>query len=194
MASDKKNAARLKAWLVFVDESAFLMAPLVRRGWAPRGATPIIRQRTRSHRKVSVIGALCVTPERDRVRLYFRLHRDANFDARRTVEFLTQMDRQLGAPFVVVWDRLQAHRAMVVRDFLATHPHVRCVFLPPYAPELNPIKYLWGYLKTNPMAHLAIPDVDKLADVARFHDRSLQRRSDLSKSFVHHSPLPLSLK
>ena len=170
------------------------MAPLVRRGWAPRGETPIIRQRTRSHRKVSVIGALCVAPERDRVRLYFRPHRNANVNARRTVAFLGQLDRQLGAPFAVVWDRLQAHRAIAVRDFLAEHPHVRRVFLPPYAPELNPIEYLWGHLKTNPLANLAIPDVDELADVARSHARSLQHRSDLLKSFIRHSPLSLRLK
>ena len=194
MARGKKNAARLKAWLVFIDESALLMAPLVRRGWAPHGETPIIRQRTRSHRKVSVIGALCVAPERDRVRLYFRPHRNANVNARRTVAFLGQLDRQLGAPFAVVWDRLQAHRAIAVRDFLAEHPHVRRVFLPPYAPELNPIEYLWGHLKTNPLANLAIPDVDELADVARSHARSLQHRSDLLKSFIRHSPLSLRLK
>ena len=194
LAPGKKNAARLNAWLVFIDESAFLMAPLVRRSWAPRGDTPILRQRTRSHRKVSVVGALCVAPERDRVRLYFRLHRNANVNAQRTVAFLAQLERQLGAPFVVVWDRLQAHRAIIVRDFLAAHPQVRCVFLPPYAPELNPIEYLWGYLKTNPMANLALADVDALADVARSHARSLQHRSDLLKSFVRHSPLSLRLK
>ena len=194
MVPGKKNASRLRAWLVFIDESAFLMAPLVRRGWAPRGETPVIRQRTRSHRKVSVIGALCVAPERDRVRLYFRLHRNANVNARRIVAFLTQLDRQIGAPFVVVWDRLQAHRAIVVGDFLKAHPHVRRVFLPPYAPELNPIEYLWGYLKSNPMVNLAIPDIDELADVARSHARSLQHRCDLLKSFVRHSPLSLRLK
>ena len=128
------------------------------------------------------------------MRLHFRLHRNANVNARRAVAFLAQLDRQLGAPFVVVWDRLQAHRASLVRDFLTMRPHVRRVFLPPYAPELNPIEYLWGYLKANPLANLAMPDVDELADVARSHARSLQHRSDLLKSFVRHSPLSLRLK
>ena len=194
MAQGKKNASRRKAWLIFIDESALLMAPLVRRGWAPCGDTPVIRQRTRSHQKVTAIGALCVAPGRDRVRLYFRLHRNANINARRVVAFLAQLDRQLDAPFVVVWDRLNAHRAILVRDFLAAHPRVRSVFLPPYAPELNPIEYLWGYLKMNPMANLAIPDVDELADATRCHARALQHRSELLKSFVRHSPLSLRLK
>ena len=127
------------------------------------------------------------------MRLYFRLHRNGNINAQCVVAFLTQLNRQLDASFVVVWDRLNAHRAILVRDFLAADPWVRGVFLPPYAPELNPIEYLWGSLKMNPMANLAIADVDELADVTRCHAKSLQHRSDLLKSFVRHSPLSLRL-
>ena len=60
---------------------------------------------------MSVIAALCVPPTRDEVRLFLRLHPDANVDAGRTVDFLRQLDRQLDAPCTVVWDRLQAHRS-----------------------------------------------------------------------------------
>ncbi|MGH8759815.1 MAG: IS630 family transposase [Burkholderiales bacterium] len=194
MARGKKNAARLNAWLVFIDESGLLMSPLVRRSWAPRGHTPVLYQRTRSHQKVSIIGALCVAPTRDHVQLYFRLHRNANVNAQRTVSFLIQLDRQLAAPFVLVWDRLQAHRATVVREFLLAHRHVRSVFLPPYAPELNPIEYLWAYLKMNPLANLPIFDSQELTIRARLHARSLQHQPDLLKSFVQHSPLSLRLK
>jgi putative transposase len=194
LAPGKKNAARLKAWLVFIDESGLLMSPLVRRTWAPRGQTPVLHQRTRSHQKLSIIGALCVPPSRDAVHLYFRLHTNANINAPRTVAFLSQLDRQLAAPFVVVWDRLQAHRSATVRDFLLTHRHVRTVFLPPYAPELNPIEYLWGYLKMNPLANLPLFEAEQLTVQARFHARSIQHQPDLLKSFLQHSPLSLRLK
>ena len=58
-----KNVARLKAWLVFIDESVFLKVTLDRCGWAPCGQTPVSRQHTSSHRKVSVVGALCLALE-----------------------------------------------------------------------------------------------------------------------------------
>ena len=190
----QKNASRLKARLVFIGESAFLMAPLVRRVWAPRGAAPIVRQRARPHRKASVAGALRAAPGRDRARLCFRLRRGANANARRAVALLAQSDRQPGAPFAVAWDRLRAHRAIVARESPATHPHVRRAFLPPSAPELDPIECLWGCLKTNPMANPAIPGIDELADVARSHAGSIQRRFDSLKSLVRHSPLSLRLK
>ena len=113
------NAARINAWLIFIDESAVLMSPLVRRSWAPCGHTPVVRQRTRSHQKVSAIAALCSASTRDRVRLYFRIHGNANIKAQRGLAFLAQLDRQLVSPFIVVWDRLPAHRARVVCQFLA---------------------------------------------------------------------------
>jgi len=44
-----------------------MMAPLIRRTWAPRGQTPILVVNKRSHEKVSGIGALVVPPRRRRI-------------------------------------------------------------------------------------------------------------------------------
>lgn len=168
------------------------MAPLVRRSWSPCGCTPVLRQRSRLHQKISIIGALCVTPQRDAVHLFFRLHA-ANINAALIVEFLRQLDRQLSAPAMLVWDRLPAHRARKVKDFIAEQPHLRTELLPPYAPELNPIEYFWGYLKFNPLANLACLDLDRLADSARHASRCVQRDHSLLRAFIQHSPLSLRL-
>jgi precorrin-3B methylase len=84
-----------------------LMAPLVRRSWSLRGHTPVLRQRGRSQHKVSAIAALCVLPKRDRIALYFRLHRDANINTERAMDFLEHLQRQLHTPIVLVWDSFQ---------------------------------------------------------------------------------------
>lgn len=169
------------------------MAPLVRRSWAPSGRTPILFQRTRSHKKVSVIAALCVAPARDAVRLYFRLHSDANIRTPHVCTFLRQLSYQLGDPVWVVWDRLQAHRAKHTRRFLDRHPEIRTSFLPPYAPELNPVEGLWSYLKINPLANAEIFNLDDLASTARREARSVQRKERLLRSFIRHCALPLRL-
>ncbi|NOZ10206.1 MAG: hypothetical protein GXP09_04080 [Gammaproteobacteria bacterium] len=67
------------------------MAPLVRRSWSPCGQTPVLVQRTRSHKKVSVIAALCVAPRRDHMHLYFRLHPDTHINAVLIIAFLRQL-------------------------------------------------------------------------------------------------------
>jgi len=180
---------------VFIDESGFMMAPLVRRTWAPRGATPVLYQRGRSHQKVSAIAALCVSAKRNEVRSYFRLHPDANINTPLVLSFLRQLSRQLkGKPFLVIWDRLNSHRGKAVRTFLSTPPAAGFALLPPYAPELNPVELVWGYLKTNPMANDPYLDVGSLATAAHRHGRSLQRREGLLRSFIEHGPLFLRLK
>jgi transposase len=195
LAAGKKNATRLKAYLVFLDEAGFFMAPLVRRSWRPRGQTPILYQRTRHHQKVSAIAALCVAPARRNVQLYFRLHPDNNINAAHVVAFLQQLLRQLHpAPIILIWDRLNAHRAKIVKNFVRDTPSIRPIFLPPYAPELNPVEYAWGYLKNNPLANYACSDIATLADTARRSGRSLQRKPSLLRAFVLHSPLSLRLR
>ena len=179
---------------MFLDESGVLMAPLVRRSWAPRGQTPILYQRTRHYQKVSVIAALCVNPERNYARLFFRLHVDANINTAAVIGFLRHLSRELDGPIMLVWDRLQTHRSKAMRLFLARNQHIHFTLLPPYAPELNPVEYLWGYLKTNPLANFAPSDVDSLACRTWRHARSLQEKPSLLRSFIAHSPLSLRLE
>lgn len=170
------------------------MAPLVRRSWSPRGETPLLHQRTRSHQKVSVIAVLCVPPARDDVHLYFRLHPNANINTDAVLDFLGVLLQQLSGPLVLVWDRLQAHRAKVTKNFFAHHPRLHPHFLPPYAPELNPVENVWSYLKTNPLANFAPVDLDGLLQATRHHGRSLQCKHDLLRSFIAHCPLSLRIR
>ena len=95
---------------------------------------------------------------------------------------------------VLIWDRLNAHRAVRVQTFLADHPQLVTEFFPPYAPELNPVEYVWGYLKLNPLANLAFFDLEELTTTARSQTRSLQRKLGLLRSFLRHSPLSLRLR
>ena len=165
------------------------MAPLVRRTWAPRGSTPIIYQKTRSHRKVSAIAALTLPPRNRRVSLYFSLHTDANITAPRIVRFLRALTRQQQKPLLIVWDRLNTHRAVLVKRWLATHSKVHAEFFPPYAPELNPVEMLWAYLKGNPLANWAPREIGELASATRYHTGKLRRKGKLLYSFLAATPL-----
>jgi transposase len=179
--------------LVFLDESGLLLLPVVRRTWSRRGHTPVLRQRGRHRQKVSVIAVLCVSPDRREIRLYFQLLVDTTFNAAAVLIFLRQLARHLQAPMVLVWDRSNTHRGSRINAFLDAVKSVAFHF-PPYAPELNPVEYVWSYLKTKPLANLACPDVDRLAVLGRQHARRLQHKPDLLRSFIHHSPLSLRLR
>lgn len=169
------------------------MAPLVRRSWSVRGQTPVLRQRTRSHQKVSAIAALCIPPTRDRLALYFRLHPDANINAERAMDFLEHLQRQLRTPIVLIWDRFQAHKGARINECVPPDS-AHLEYLPPYAPELNPVEYLWAYLKTNPLANDPTVDLPALALRTRRAATSVQRRQHLLRAFLRHTGLRLRLR
>jgi transposase len=145
VAADKKNATRLGAHLVFVDESGFLLIPSVRRTWAPRGQTPILRFWQR-HDRISVISGISVSPWRRRFGLYFRLHRE-NIRQPQVCEYLRHLLRHLRGAVIVVWDRGKIHRGPPIRELCATFPRLRIEYLPAYAPELNPDEAVWTWTK-----------------------------------------------
>jgi len=169
------------------------MAPLLRRSWAPYGQTPVILQRTNSHKKVSVIAGLCISPYRDRVTLYFRLHPDQNINGQRVKEFLRQLSIQVKHPIILVWDRFAPHRSRKVNVFLESLERVHAYFFPPYAPELNPAEGVWGYLKMNPMANFPAAELQTLSLQTRRCSRNIQRKSQLLISFIEHSHLPFDI-
>jgi hypothetical protein len=47
-----------RAWLCFIDESGVKLTPPVRRTWAPRGKTPVLRHPYRRGKQLSMCGLL----------------------------------------------------------------------------------------------------------------------------------------
>src|SRR5215471_4449657 len=72
----QKKARQRNAWLVFIDESGLFLIPFVRRTWAPRGRTPILKHRMRHHCRLSLIGAISISPQRRHLGWYLNFHRD----------------------------------------------------------------------------------------------------------------------
>lgn len=170
------------------------MGPLVRRSWAPCGHTPVLVQRGRSRRKVSVIGALIISPRRRRVRACFSLQGDASFDGERVLEFLKQLRRTLATPITLIWDRFKAHIGEPVRSWLASHrPRIRAELLPPYAPELNPVELIWGHAKMHRLANFAPLEFHDLAMQAHLSVLAVGDDPSLLRSFLKHCPLSLRL-
>jgi len=70
-------------------------------------------------------------------------------DADAAVDFLRELKRHLrGKKLLLVWDGLPAHRSRKVAAYQKTQRSwLRIARLPSYAPEVNPIEYLWAALK-----------------------------------------------
>lgn len=133
--------------------------------------------------------ALVVAPKSRRVRFHFGMHRNANITSRRLRRFLVLLYRQVRGNAIIVWDRFQAHRAKIVTAWLRCHPRFQAVFLPPYAPELNPIEPAWGYLKINPLANWAPRHLAELAGRTRRQAQLLKTKQTVLRGFLGRGPL-----
>ena len=170
------------------------MAPHLRRTWAPRGQTPVLTQRGRSRRKVSVIAALTVSPRRKQVRSHFGFLPDANYDGEAILAFVKALARTVRTPIELVWDRLQAHHRGPVGAWLGRHRRVHAHLLPGNAPELNPVELIWGYAKMNPLANYAPTELRDLLKRTQQTARAIAHNQPLLRSFIKHGQLSLRLK
>ncbi len=164
------------------------MAPVVKKTWAPKGKTPKIIHKTRSHKKITAIGAIAVRYTGRRARMMFRLLEGQNANSQVFVQFLTQLLQNIEGHIIVVWDRLVAHRSKVVNRWLEKNSRIEMEFFPPYAPELNPVEYLWSYLKMNGLANLAATNLEQLYNESKSSLCSIRKQQDIVKSFIDHSP------
>jgi len=196
LASDwpriKQKARRQGAHIALIDESGLMMAPLLRRTWAPRGRTPSIAQAGGHRKKVSVAAALWLSPLRDRLGLYFHTLADGYFDNWYVTAFLEAMLHDLPGRFVVVWDGGMMHKGEPIRALEAQFAdRLSLERLPPYAPMLNPVEQLWSWLKYSRLNNYAPRDPDELD--ARVNRELTAVREDQAflRSLVHASELPM---
>jgi transposase len=188
-----RAAGRRGAYLVFIDEAGFLLEPVVRRTYAPRGHTPVQRVADK-HGRISAIGAILVSPRRDCIKLqYGLLANNVNFRGPTVVQFLRTLRADLAAPMAVFWDQIPIHDCSALDEYLAAASDVALEPFPPYAPELNPADGLWRHIKYGRLANYCPPDLLALRSKITTELDRLQGQPELLKSFVRFTKLPLDL-
>lgn len=158
----QEEAEKRDAHLIFIDESGFLLTPNVRRTFAPRGKTPVIKV-SNPHGRISAIGALAISPKRKHPYFYYDLLADnANFHSNSVVYFIKQIQKRLPGPITIVWDAIPIHCSKPVNQYLEEHKELKIEQFPPYAPELNPVDKVWLYLKYDRLPNYVPLTVDEL--------------------------------
>jgi transposase len=106
------------------------------------------------------------------------------------VEFLTHLQRHVLGKLLVIWDGLPAHRSRVVQDYVrAQRGRITLESLPGYAPELNPVEYVWGYWKHHELPNLCPKTFGQLSQHARAALRRMRRRPTLVAAFWQQAEL-----
>jgi transposase len=158
----KRRARREGRSLVFVDESGFYLLPGVVKTYGLKGRTPVVDEwQTRDH--LSVMGGLTTCGQ------VYTLVRQESLTGLEVIEFLEHLGRQINGAALVIWDRSPIHRRAAVMEFIEAvgAKNLQVELLPPYAPDLNPVEWLWKHLKKVEMANLTCRDLEELHE--EFH-------------------------
>src|SRR5215203_3139418 len=163
MASDQGGAAQRDAWICFLDESGVSLRPPVRRTWAPRGQTPIVRHH--GHwKRASMAGICCYAPDGSRARLCCHAQPDS-YNDHTLIEVLKQPRRFL-------------------RGRLTSQRHwLQVEYLPAYAHDLDPVEGLWANLKGVELANLTCDTVAEVLVAAHQGIARVRRQPALLFSF-----------
>jgi transposase len=184
-----ERAKNRHAHLVFIDESGFLLAPHLRRTYAPRGFQPVIKNAD-PHGRISVIGAITISPEDYRFGFYVHLLEDnANFHGHSIVPFIDALRRRISGPFTVLWDGILIHRAKPLVDYFAKHRRIVIETFPPEASELNPVDNVWGYVKYGRLPNYTPPALGELRSRIKLEFKRLHGRPDLIEALFRRTGL-----
>jgi len=114
---------------------------------------------------------------------YFRLFPGA-IKGPQIIEFLTHLLRHIPGPLTVIWDGLPSHRSRLVKEFVeSTEGRLELEFLPAYAPELNPVEYLWGHWKYHEIPNFCPKTFGELSYQAVRTLKKMRRRPTLITAF-----------
>jgi transposase len=173
----KEKARREHRRLVFVDESGFYLLPGVVKTYGPRGRTPVIDEwQTRDH--LSVMGG--VTPEGK----VYTLVRPQSLNGLHTIAFLVHLGRLAGDQLLIIWDGSPIHRRAEVSAFVAeARGKIHVEALPSYAPDLNPVEWMWRHLKEVELANVSCLDLDQLHQELHLALGRLRQKRGLVQSF-----------
>lgn len=101
---------------------------------------------------------------RSRGRSTYTLVRQKPLSGLDTVAFLEHLGREIGGAVQLVWDQPPIHRRAAVGELVRAvgAEGLALEALPAYAPDLNPVEWLWHHLKDVAMRNLVCLDLEEL--------------------------------
>lgn len=142
-------------------------------------------------KRLSAAGVLICTPAGRSIRLRLRFQ-EGSFKAPDLVPVIQALHREFPGPTTLLWDRLPAHRSRRMQTYLQKGIEAGWLvveWFPAYAPELNPVEYVWGHLDGGVMANYAPPTLGEVLNRLHCGARPLYRRPPLLRGFLKKSGL-----
>ncbi|MFW5420993.1 transposase [Nocardiopsis sp. CNT-189] len=116
---------------------------------------------------------------------------DARASPDATTAICWSSPQQPDGPIVPIWDNLNVHKAASLREFADSRDWPTIYYLPPYAPDLNPVEGIWPLLQRGQLSHVTFSTPEHLVQCIRRGLRHIQYHSDLIDSCLTKADLTI---
>ena len=173
----KKYAKRKGAEIFWLDEASIRSDDPLQRTWGEKGKTPIVKT-SGQRQSINAISALS-----NKGGFWYHVY-NGKFNADKCVTCFQKLLRNRKSPIILIVDGHPVHKSKKVMDYIDTLAgRLEIVFLPPYAPDLNPDELVWNQMRTIGTSKKPLKKGESLMNRAIMDLESIKRNKKLVRSF-----------
>lgn len=173
----KKHAKNKGAEIFWLDEASIRSDDPLQRTWGERGKTPVVKT-SGQRQSINAISALS-----NKGGFWYHVY-DGKFNAEKCVECFKRFLKGRKTPVILIVDGHPVHKSKKVTDYIESlEGRLEMVFLPPYAPDLNPDELVWNQMRNVGTSKKPLKKGESLKNRAIMDLESIRRNKKLIKSF-----------
>ena len=173
----KKHAKNKGAEIFWLDEASIRSDDPLQRTWGEKGKTPVVKT-SGQRQSINAISALS-----NKGGFWYHVY-DGKFNAAKCVECFKHFLKGRKTPVILIVDGHPVHKSKKVMEYIdSLEGRIEIVFLPPYAPDLNPDELVWNQMRNIGTSKKPLKKGESLKNRAIMDLESIRRNKKLIKSF-----------
>ena len=173
----KKYAKNKGAEIFWLDEASIRSDDPLQRTWGEKGKTPVVKT-SRHRQSINAISALS-----NKGGFWYHVY-SGKFNADKCIECFKLFLKNRAGPVVLIVDGHPVHKSKKVMKYIeSTEGRLEIVFLPPYAPDLNPDELVWNQMRHFGTSKKPLKKGESLMNRAIMDLEKIKRSKKLIKSF-----------
>ena len=173
----KKYAKKQGAEIFWLDEASVRSDDPLQRTWGEKGKTPVVKT-SGQRQSINAISALSNTGG-----FWYHVYQ-GKFTAEKCIECFKHFLKNRKRPVILIVDGHPVHKSKKVMEYIESlDGFLEIVFLPPYAPDLNPDELVWNHMRNIGTSKKPLKEGESLMNRAIQDLEGIKRNRKLVKSF-----------
>jgi len=173
----KKTAKKTGAEIFWLDEASIRSDDPLQRTWGEKGKTPVLKT-SGQRQSINAISALS-----NKGGFWYHVY-NGKFTADKCIECFKRFLRNRKTRIILIVDGHPVHKSKKVMKYIESlEGRLEIVFLPPYAPDLNPDELVWNQMRNIGTSKKPLKKGESLMNRAILDLESIKRNKKLIRSF-----------